>query len=200
MDETITRLITANPGLPQPNPTHAYWQHPPHALSTIQSSSLPGSTDIAIIGSGITGMSVAQTLLQQHPTVHVTVLEARTLCSGATGRNGGQLAANVGEEYSHLAAMLGSEMAGWIAQFTFENLRKMQQVIEVYGLADEVELQMLRKLRVFLTEETFEAFKESIAQLERDHEALRGFYTLVERDELKVGRPAFMVLALCIPG
>lgn len=84
-------LITADPGLPRPNPTQSFWQMPPHPeLSTIQSPELPKETDIVIIGSGITGCSVARALLEEEPLgpVHVTILEARTLTSGATGRNG----------------------------------------------------------------------------------------------------------------
>lgn len=64
---------------------------PPHPeLSTIQSPELSRETDIVIIGSGITGCSVARALLEEEPLgpVHVTILEARTLTSGATGRNG----------------------------------------------------------------------------------------------------------------
>lgn len=48
------------------------------------------TTGMLIVGSGITGTSVAKHLLEGQPDARVTIVEARTLCSGATGRNGGQ--------------------------------------------------------------------------------------------------------------
>ncbi|KAF4630574.1 hypothetical protein G7Y89_g7563 [Cudoniella acicularis] len=42
-----------------------------------------------IVGSGITGALTAYKLLTHNPSANITLLEARTACSGATGRNGG---------------------------------------------------------------------------------------------------------------
>ncbi|KAL4735257.1 hypothetical protein BDV11DRAFT_174001 [Aspergillus similis] len=89
----LRSLLEADPGLPQPNAPEPYWLHVKHPLACTQSNVLPRTTDIAVIGSGITGTSVMHSLLQS-PTdraQRITVLEARTLCSGATGRNGGNL-------------------------------------------------------------------------------------------------------------
>jgi glycine/D-amino acid oxidase-like deaminating enzyme len=112
----------------------------------------------------------------------VTVLEARTLCSGATGRNGGQMAANAGEEYIHLAEVHGPEMAGKIAKFTLRNLEKMQELIEEYGAVETSEMQRLNKLRVFMTDGKFEDFRKSIARLEADHPFMKGIYTILDAD------------------
>lgn len=62
--------------------------------------------DVAIIGSGITGVSAAHHLAQKLPPSikNVTVLEARDFCSGATGRNGGHLTAASILSYSDLAS------------------------------------------------------------------------------------------------
>ncbi|KAJ5584012.1 FAD dependent oxidoreductase [Penicillium hispanicum] len=181
-ERDLGKLVVADPGLPRPNPTESYWQHIPHALANTQSPDLPSDRDYAIIGSGITGLAVAKTLLERHPSATVTVLEARTLCSGATGRNGGQMAANAGEEYGHLAAVHGPEMAGKIVSFTFRNLEKMQALIEEYDAVETSELQRLNKLRVFLTDDKFRDFKQSIAQLESDHPALKGLYTILDKE------------------
>lgn len=180
----VAKLVMADPGLPRPNPTQAYWQHVPHALANAQSASLPTDREFAVIGSGITGLSVAKTLLERHPAATVTVLEARTLCSGATGRNGGQMAANVGEEYMDLAEVHGPEMAGNIAKFTFRNLEKMRELIEEYDAVETSEMQQLKKLRVFLTEDKFNDFKKSIARLEADHPSLAGLYTILGRESV----------------
>ena len=77
--------------LPVPSPTQSYWETPPHRLAAY-CSPFPKTADVVIIGSGITGSSVARTLLEHNPSLKVVIVEARTLCSGATGRNGGQLA------------------------------------------------------------------------------------------------------------
>ncbi|KNG91549.1 hypothetical protein ANOM_000072 [Aspergillus nomiae NRRL 13137] len=180
----LKALLTQDPGLPKPNPTSSYWQSPPHPLSNTQSPSPPGKTDVAIIGSGITGLSVLLTLLDDHPDLTITVLEARSLCSGATGRNGGQLAANAGEEYLHLVEAFGREGTGEIVRFTFENLRRMRELVRRFAV-EESQVQELVKVRVFLEERGFERFKRSVEALERDLPDLKGVYTVLDREVLK---------------
>ena len=86
MDARVALAAT----LPRPNPTESYWQTPPHILSNHRTTaSLPSSIEILVIGSGITGASIAYNLLSRSSPSSVLMLEARTTCSGATGRNGG---------------------------------------------------------------------------------------------------------------
>ena len=87
---TTTRL-TIDPGLPRDKPTTSFWQQPLHPLADVASETLPGRTDVLIIGSGITGCSVAKTILEQDNALTVTILEARALVSGASSRNGGHI-------------------------------------------------------------------------------------------------------------
>jgi len=84
-----------DPGLPRSNPTKSSWQIPPDPLHNFRSTdSLPTSLlDIVIIGSGLSGTSTAWHLLHGDTTPptsrhSVLMLEAREVCSGATGRNG----------------------------------------------------------------------------------------------------------------
>jgi monoamine oxidase len=74
--------------LPVPFPTQSYWQTPPHRLASYRSP-FPETADVVIIGSGITGVSIARNLLELAPSLTLVIIEARQLCSGATGRNGG---------------------------------------------------------------------------------------------------------------
>lgn len=82
------------PFLPVENPTLPFWRTELHHLDELRTTSeLPKKSDIVIIGAGYTGISLAYHLYkelshsdQPHPAI--TVLEARQICSGATGRNG----------------------------------------------------------------------------------------------------------------
>jgi hypothetical protein len=86
MDERAAVPVT----LPRHNPTIAYWQDPPdpEIADYLSSSQVPEIADTVIIGSGITGSFIAWNLLQSPDHGHITMLEARQACSGATGRNG----------------------------------------------------------------------------------------------------------------
>ncbi|KAJ0159607.1 hypothetical protein CTA2_9401, partial [Colletotrichum tanaceti] len=130
MDERARVPVT----LPVANPTESYWHYPPSRLSNYCSSaSLPSETDTLIIGSGITGAAVAHFLLaspsagassQQLPSPpDITMLEARTVTSGATGRNGGHTKAASYRSFLHHAATLGTEAACRIARLELANIR-----------------------------------------------------------------------------
>jgi len=82
-------------GLPVPNSTFSYWRSELHPIDSYRSSEkLPSECDIAIIGAGITGVSTAYHLSRLHAANNtgkkpsIVILEAREVCSGATGRNG----------------------------------------------------------------------------------------------------------------
>lgn len=178
-----------DPGIPRPNPTASYWQHVPHALAETQSAELPAEAEVAVIGSGITGVSVAKTLLDNAvgdgPPLRVVVYEARTLCSGATGRNGGQLATNAGEAYADRKANFGSEQAGKIANFTFRTCDRVRQVLKEYALEEESEYRDVVKVRAYLDDESFAALKDSVEQMERDHPSLRGIYEVIDAETVE---------------
>lgn len=83
----IKKRIDRSPGLPVSAPTLPFWSVPPASLPTSENASLPGHVDVLVIGSGITGLSCTRTLLNKGPSdLRVLVLEARDVCSGATGR------------------------------------------------------------------------------------------------------------------
>lgn len=91
--------------LPNPDSTKSFWHSEPSPLLTAHRTTrdLPSKADVVIIGSGITGASVAHHLLNDDSTYQlakpglqhmkdgfkVVMLEAREACWGATGRNGG---------------------------------------------------------------------------------------------------------------
>ena len=84
---------TPHPHLPPPLGDLSVWQkstrdHP--LLNAGKDESLPQTADVVIIGSGMCGAMTAHTLLSaEDRPASVVVLEAREICSGASGRNAG---------------------------------------------------------------------------------------------------------------
>ncbi|KIW68624.1 hypothetical protein PV04_04558 [Phialophora macrospora] len=88
-------------GLPSVHPTASFWQtsHPNRFTHHRSTPELPTLADVVVIGTGISGTFAVDQLLNQLESSanvgsslpNVLVLEARTLCSAATGRNGGHL-------------------------------------------------------------------------------------------------------------
>ncbi|KAL8756008.1 MAG: hypothetical protein Q9199_003242 [Rusavskia elegans] len=112
------------PTLPRSNPTSSYWQDPPHRLATHRTTSeLPESVSTIIIGSGITGASIAYNVLDNSDTSSVLMLEARTACSGATGRNGGHTKAKSYQAFLDNVRDQGEEEAAKIARFEYRNVK-----------------------------------------------------------------------------
>jgi hypothetical protein len=69
---------------PNPHPTKSAWQEPAHPFPDVP---LPDEVvDVLIIGSGITGASVARELLtsKDGQSMRVAMVDAREICSGAT--------------------------------------------------------------------------------------------------------------------
>lgn len=180
-----------DPQLPRENPTVSFWQVPVHpTLSEIQSESLPSTTDFAIIGSGVTGCSIAKNLLELSPGASnassVTVFEARTLTSGATGRNGGLLTSFVPGDYKMLSEAFGADQATKIARFANRTLDKM------HGLANSTpelkEASVVRKLQDVICiqdEESFAEVKESIEMYEDNVPEDRGKAQFLTPEETK---------------
>jgi NADH dehydrogenase FAD-containing subunit len=80
--------------LPVENSTKPFWRTELHELDELQTTpELPQRSEIVIIGAGYSGVSLAYHIFKQlsasdQPHPAITILEARQICSGATGRNG----------------------------------------------------------------------------------------------------------------
>ena len=82
-----------DPGLPVQNSTRPFWLTEPSRIAQIRSLWPDEVVDVAIIGSGMTAASLSRTLYAKRPGIKIVLVEARDLCSGATGRNGGHIKA-----------------------------------------------------------------------------------------------------------
>lgn len=77
--------------LPVASPTTPYWRTQLHPIDDLRSSeTLPAECDVAIVGSGMAGVTTAYHICEQtqDKPPSILMLEARQVCSGATGRNG----------------------------------------------------------------------------------------------------------------
>ncbi|CAK7200658.1 hypothetical protein SEUCBS139899_003356 [Sporothrix eucalyptigena] len=110
--------LIRDPSLPVAKPTTSYWQTPPHEkLLHVQSAQLPAECDIAVIGSGISACSTVRELLVGGYKGTIAVLEARELCSGATGRNGGRIHVHAMKDYDAFRRRFGDDAAKKIVRF-----------------------------------------------------------------------------------
>ncbi|KAK8021646.1 FAD dependent oxidoreductase [Apiospora arundinis] len=143
-----------NPLLPVANPTSSYWRSEPHRLDSHRSTEqLPQACDIAIIGAGFSGVSVAYHLSTQdtgnaeESPPSIVLLEARQVCSGATGRNGGHVKLKTTSIMSILKNH-GVEAADQFAALVRAQIVALKDLVETEELDCEFELR--RSYDVFL--------------------------------------------------
>ena len=154
------------PGLPSSNPTLAYWQNPPSYLASHRTTpDLPLRTDFAIIGSGITGACLAYQLLDQPHPPSVLLLEARTACSGATGRNGGHTKHAAYREFLDNLNDLGSEEAAKIARFKTQCMRAVHSFAKEHNI--ECDSWQGDTVDIFYDLGQFEKAKKAIFEMKR---------------------------------
>ena len=123
------------PGLPRPNPTVSYWQDPPSHLAQHRTTQeLPVNIDVLIIGSGITGSSLAYNILNGPHPPSVLMFEARTACSGATGRNGGHTKCASYREFLENVRDLGETEAVKILRFQYNTMRAIHAFAREHGI------------------------------------------------------------------
>lgn len=155
-------------------------------------------TDIAIIGSGITGTSVAGTLLS-HPEgkgLRVTILDARGACSGATGRNGGHLISDTCGRFEELVHALGTEEAVKILRFSEANIAELKTLVS--QLTDEerdaIELREVIATATFTDKSMAEAFQRSVDLLkETVKDTQLGYEMVYDQGVIKVWPPRHKV-------
>ena len=158
---------------PVPSPLPSFWIAEPLPLDNYRSTpELPPSADIVIIGSGISGASTAYHIIKDNPSPpSVIMLEARNVCSGATGRNGGHLKPDLYSNFPKYSRLYGPEAAAEIAEFEASHIYAAKELIEMEGL--ECDFQLTRAMDVYLDE-------KHAGQVEEAYRALRkeGFANL----------------------
>lgn len=131
-----------------------------HDLSNHRSTEeLPEHSDIVIIGAGYAGVGTAYHLVQElgDSARSVTILEARSACSGATGRNGGHLRPDL---YGHIPTYIdraGVKAGAEIAEFEIAHVRAMKKFIEEENI--DCDFTLARSLDIWCNKEAAEKAK-----------------------------------------
>jgi gamma-glutamylputrescine oxidase len=120
---------------------------------------LDGAVDVAVVGGGVTGLSCALTLAEGG--LRVRVHEARTIASGASGRNGGFALRGGAMPYHQARQRLGAERAAALWRLTERTLDRME------GLAGDA-LRRVGSLRLAADTEERDALRAEHAALRDD--------------------------------
>ncbi|KAG5650074.1 hypothetical protein H0H81_000880 [Sphagnurus paluster] len=186
--------VQNSPGLPVPSPCPPYWLIPPSPIAQHGSGPdavLPKYADVVIIGSGITGTSVARTLLEwedAHPTdgappplpLQVVMLEARDTCSGATGRNGGHITPLLYPDYSELKAKHGPAIAQQVIRFRLAHLTHIREAAAEDGVLADSQCREVEAFDVFHDARLYAASKAKLAAYCADLPAESADYKIYE--------------------
>ncbi|HYG05173.1 MAG TPA: FAD-binding oxidoreductase [Stenotrophomonas sp.] len=89
--------------------------------------------DVAVLGAGYTGLTTALALAEAG--YRVTVLEARRVGWGASGRNGGQAIVGFGCEQSTLERLLGADQARLLFDLSREGMARLRERIQRHAIA-----------------------------------------------------------------
>ncbi|GAM44026.1 hypothetical protein TCE0_060r19316 [Talaromyces pinophilus] len=156
--------------LPPPNSTLPFWLTDRSPLDQIRSTpDLPSESDIVIIGAGYAGISLAYHLLTSaqnsgSEVPSITILEARTICSGATGRNGGHVRPDT---YSLMPLYIqrhGLDAAREVAEFELSHIEALQDVIRAEKIED-CDFVLTRNMNVYLDQDRGNETKRGIEKL-----------------------------------
>lgn len=144
-----------------------YWLNEP--AEPLRAVELDGPVDVAVVGGGVTGLSCALTLAEGG--LRVRLHEARTIASGASGRNGGFALRGGAMPYQRAKAELGDDRAAALWRLTERSLDRMEslagdalrRVGSLRLAADEKERADLHADYVALSEDGFDV--EWVAEL-----------------------------------
>ncbi|KAH6873406.1 FAD dependent oxidoreductase [Thelonectria olida] len=182
----LHRLLQ-DPGLPASNPTTSYWQTPLNKdVANIQSPKLPETRDIVILGSGITGLSVSWWLLKDSQSATISVLDAREICSGATGRNGGRINCTAIQDYDKYRKRYGHDDAVQIVRFELAHLDAIHDFVREAGLeiAEKSEVRHVDAIAAIFDEKKLSEMEAMLENFESAFPDLRGRWRIAGREEV----------------
>lgn len=138
------------PRLPVANPVPSFWNAQAKTLDDYRSTEdLPHETDILIIGSGLSGVATAYHILKDNPKPpSIVMLEARQVCSGATGRNGGHVKPDTYSDIPKFERLFGTKAAAQLAAFEAAHVYAVKELVEKEDL--QCDFHLTRAIDVYL--------------------------------------------------
>jgi glycine/D-amino acid oxidase-like deaminating enzyme len=110
-----------------PTQQQIYWHTTTKMPGDERVTPLPGKVDVAILGSGYTGLSAARTLAKQG--AKVAVLEAETIGWGASSRNGGMVLTGLKLGMATIQKRYGRELAKRLFQVSLKSIDTVEQIV-----------------------------------------------------------------------
>lgn len=134
----------------------------------------------------MTGISAAYHLLQHQPELRITILEARSLTSGATGRNGGHCKEDPYDDYEDLKELYGKEGAKRVVRFRLAQLDALVEVTRKLGGDAEKEscLRRVDGLDAFYDLDAWERVKGRVKNYLEDFPDEKDVWVVHEGDDI----------------
>lgn len=173
---------------PVDNYTKPFWLSEEDYIGTYRSTKqIPKEQDVLIIGSGYAGTSTAYYLLKEDPSLKVSIFEARNICSGATGRNGGHVKPYYHDLHDYVAEEYGLEVAADNVEFEYRHLAEIKRLCEEEGI--ECDFTLTRHCDFFENDAAFELYEQEIKNfLNNPHlsQEIKDSYQVLKGDLAKI--------------
>src|SRR5215469_10669644 len=156
---------------------HNYWLTTTEFPTTDLSLLLPEVVDVAVIGSGFTGLSAARTLAKRG--ARVAVFESETIGWGASSRNGGMVLTGLKLAVSRLQSRYGPERTRQMYAASLASIDCVEQIVKEEGI--ECDFSRCGHLEVACKQKHFDDYERQaeLIEVEFNHK-LR----VVRRNEL----------------
>jgi glycine/D-amino acid oxidase-like deaminating enzyme len=152
----------------------SYWQE---TTSITPGSPLTGNQtcDVAIVGGGFTGLSVAYHLKRAKPDLDVVLIERGVVGHGASGRNGGFAMPLIGWDLLYTAQKLGDEDARTAFRLMYDAIEHLQRTVDEHRIDCDLEQTGYLLLNTCAAAETRSRKEvETARRLGFDHQWLSG--------------------------
>ncbi|UKZ78190.1 hypothetical protein TrVFT333_005925 [Trichoderma virens FT-333] len=158
-------------GIPVDNPSKSYWlSEPSKKLQGYRTTEdLPQVADVLIIGSGITGALAAHFIKGKASNLNVVMLEAREVCWGATGRNGGHCQPGYYASLPH------------IAKFEHRNCSYLKGLVESHSIP--CDWRTTTGVHGYYSPELFAATKKIIEKIQQENPDIGANITVVTKED-----------------
>lgn len=163
-----------DPGLPVTPYLQPYWLTQPSSIAKIQSVPWPESADIVIIGSGMTAVSLTRTLYAKRPELRIVVVEAREVCSGATGRNGGHCKAMSPGVWYDRKQQYGIEEALRVMEYEHSHLKEIETTARENNI--DCEINLVEGLDIYFDEKVFNRAIDALEDMRKYSQSLAARY------------------------